>query len=57
MARSDTPTVICPKCRETFKVPVKQHVIKIQIACPHCRERLAIILGVAGVQRAEWAPK
>lgn len=52
--------VLCPNCQDAFDLPVKRHRIMVEITCPTCptcRAKLSVQLGVAGVQRAEWAMK
>lgn len=41
------PPVRCPACQVIFYVPVKPFPMDCRIACPHCRERLMVTLGVA----------
>lgn len=46
-ARSNRPPEVrYPKCKANFRVPAKPYVVECRIACPHCRARLAVTLGV-----------
>lgn len=57
MAKFDLPRALCPYCQSVFDLPQKAHQIEARVACPHCRSRLIVKLGVHGVQQAEWAMK
>ena len=48
---------LCPYCQTVFDLPPKSHQIEARVACPHCRSRLIVQLGVHGVQQAEWVMK
>lgn len=55
--RFDSPRAVCPACNTEFDLPTKRHRIAAEIACPNCRAKLSVQLGIAGTQRAKWEKK